>query len=881
MYNKTTEEVLKSVNSSLKGLKQTEAKNRLADDGQNEVRLNKGHSFKDKLKSQLNSVVMYVLIFACIVSMVATILYKNTFLLINVVLIFVAMILNVVLGMLSMSKLERTILNVQDKLKPFTTVKRDGKLIKVKTSELVVGDIIYISEGDVVPADVRIVNANNLYICDLVITGETTSVLKTDAIIKGSSLPLGEQNNMAFLGSSVTKGSATCVVVATGTNTRLGKTTGLLTDEIAVKTPLMKKLEKYTEYSSMLVLLISILGLVVNYFRGGSNADAFMMLVNFAVCIVPEGLMISIYVNLNRSISKLYNNNLAIKNLITMEELGAVDVLCVDKLGVVTESKMHVTDVWINNRDDYQTGRNPNFISLCNAMLLCNNAEVVYDGNDINTVGLPYEVALLNYGLYLGYNKDKLEGVCPRVNEFNYDRDRKMMSTINSVGEKSIVFSRGDFLRVLAKCNSVLEEGVAVELTDTKKAKIIHEYQKFIDKGYLVMAFATKEYRGDVYSASALDVESDLTFIGLTAVMPKLKEDVKNSFAKLTKLGVKVILTTSDNPDVTLATALDLGLIKNKSQMLSGEELSKITDTALKVIVNKYSVFSGLVPEQKLRIIKALKQNGKKVCVTGDKVTDVDAMTIADISVGLGVNASEVVKEQAEVVLTDNNIDNLADGINESRRVNRNLNKAVEYSFSSMIAQILLLIVIMIGLNKTFFSPALLLWLNFFNGLLPSLGLGNEKSTISKEPKREKLFGGVTLFNVIFSGVMQAGVVLAVYFSATYYYAYSHEKVIALCFATLSAIELFHAFNLKHEIKSIFTSNPFGNQQLNLNTLLCLFFSFIFLVCPLNSLQECLGVAQLTIVNWISCIGVALVIIPLMEIVKMFVPYYIERKKNK
>lgn len=880
MYNKTTEEVLKSVNSSLKGLKQSEAKNRLKDDGYNEIKLKKGHDLKEKIKSQLNSVVMYILLFACVVSIVATILYKNTYLLINVLLIFSAMVTNVILGAYSVGKLEKTLLTMENKLKPFTTVKRDGKLTKVKTSELVVGDIIYLTEGDIVPADVRIINANNLYICDLVITGEATSILKTDAILSGTNLPLGEQNNMAFLGSNVTKGSATCVVVATGVNTKLGKTTGLLTDEVIVKTPLMKKLERVTSYASCGVLALSLVGVLVNFLRGGNNADSFMMIVNFAVCVVPEGLVIGIYANLNRTISNLNKNNLAIRNLITMEELGGVDVLCVDKLGVVTESRMHVTDVWINNRDDYQQGRNPNFMSLCNAMLLCNNAEVVYEGDNVSAVGSSYEVALLNYGLYLGYNKDKLEGICPRVNEFNYDRDRKMMSTINSVGEKSVVFSRGDFLRVLSKCDSILEEGVEIKLTDVKKQKLIHEYQKFLDKGYLVMAFATKEYKGDVYTASVLDVESNLTFIGMTAVMPKLKEDVKESFAKLNRLGVKVILTTSDEPDVTLSTALDLGIIKNKSQMLTGDELSKITDTALKVIVNKYTVFSGLEPEQKLRIIKALKQNGKVVCATGDKVTDISAMALANVSVGLGANASEVVREQAEVILMDNNIDNLAEGINASRRVSRNLNKSVQYAFSAMISQIILLAVIMVGLGKSFFSPALLLWLNFFNGLLPCLGLGDEKSEISNQPNHAKLLNGVSLFNVFFYGVLQSAIVLAVYFSATYHYLFDHIQVITLCFVTISALEVFHSFNLKHEIKSLFSSNPLGNVRLNLNTLACLFLSIVFTCGTLNSLQSSLGVTQITILNWLSCVGVALTIIPLAEIVKMFVVTYFEYRKR-
>lgn len=882
MYNKTTEEVLRLKNSSSNGLTSAEAKNRLADTGANEVKLVKNLSLKNKIKAQLNSVVMYVLIFACIISAVATIIYKNTFLLVNVVLIFVAMILNVVIGVVSLSRVEKTLLTVDNKLKPYTTVKRDGKLIKVRTSTLVEGDIIYVTEGDIVPADVRIIRENNLYVCDLLITGETTAIKKTDAIINGNNLPLGEQDNMAFLGSNVTKGSAYCVVVATGLNTEIGKTTGLLNDEISIKTPLIEKLEKTVSIASCIVLALSLIGFVVNYLRGASNADCFMVIVNFAVCVVPEGLLIGIYTNLNRTITKLYHKNLYVKNLTTMEELGGVDIICIDKLGVVTESKMHVTDVWINNRDDYQVGRNPNFISLCNAMLLCNNAELVYDKDSITAVGSPYEVALLNYGLYLGYNKDKLEGICPRVNEFYYDRDRKVMSTINTVGEKSVVFVRGDFLRVLSKCDTILNEGVPTKLTDEKKQHLVHEYQKFIDDGNLVMAFATKEYRGDVYTASTTDVESALTFIGLTAVTPRLKDNVKESIVRLQKSGVKVILTTSDDSEITYATALDLGLVKNRAQLLTGDDLSKMTDTALKVVVGKYTVFAGLVPDQKLRVIKALKQSGKCVCTTGDKVTDINAMDLADISVGLGVQASEVVKQKAEVVLMDNDLNNLVEGIVESRRINKNILKSVQYAFSATIAQIVTLFTILVVMGKTLFSPSLLLWLNFFNGLLPCLGLGEEKSFASiYNPKRDRLFNGTTLFNIIAYGVLQSLIVLAVYFTSTYYFEFDHIKTITLCFVTIEFLEIFHSYNIKHEINSMFTTNPFNNLRLNINTLICTFISFVFVCLPLDDLRSSLGVSKLLPLEWLSCVGIALIIIPLVEIIKMFVRTYLESRRKK
>ncbi len=882
MYNKTTEEVLNLVNSSDKGLSQQEAKNRLADNGKNEVKLIKNMSLSSKIKQQLNSVVMYVLIFACVISMVATIIFKNGFMLMNLILIFVAMVLNVVVAIVTLSKLEKTLIKVDNKLKPYTTVKRDGKLVKVKTCDIVVGDIIYVNEGDVVPADVRIIKSNDLYINDLLITGETTSIKKTDAIINEANLPLGEQNNMAFLGSNVTKGSGFCIVVNTGLNTQLGKTTGLLNEELTLKTPLVNKIEKVITAFSCVVLVFSLIGFIANYIRGAEKFSSFMVIANFAVCVVSNGLVIGVYTNLNKSISRLYKENLLVKRLTTMEELGAVDTLCIDKLGVITESKMHVEDVWINNRNDYQVGRNPNFITLCNAMLLCNNAELRYDDDRITAIGTNYEVALLNYGLYLGYNKDKLEGLFPRVNEFYFDRDRKVMSTINTVGEKSVVFLKGDFLRVLSKCTSVLDEGKAVPLTESGKQKLIHEYQKFISKGNLVMAFANKEYKGDVYTARLEEVESDLTFIGMTAVMPRLKEDVKSSLNKLTKNGIKVVITTSDDAEVTYATALDLGIIKNKLQMLTGDQLTRLTDTELKSIINKYSVFAEILPEQKMRVIKALNASGRKVCVTGDNVTDVGAMAVADVSIGLGVQASELVKEKAEIVLMDNNLDHLVDGIAESRRANTNILKSLQYVFSSTIAEITTLFVILVVMGKTFFSPALLLWLNFFNGLFPCLGLGEEKcKTLTYTPIKKNLLDNTQWFNVGMYGVLQALIVLAVYFTGSYYYDIDPAVVVSLCFVVLDFLQLFHAFNMKNPEKSLFTSNPFGNSKLNINAFICMLVSFGFACLPIPLLQDNLGVTQVTVVSWLACVGVAFIIIPLAEIVKMFLRTYLEHNSKK
>ena len=423
MYNLTTEEVLAEVKSQRKGLTKAEANNRLLENGKNEFKLTKPSSIWSKLVRQFNHAINWVLLVALFCNLVACIMLGSAIQLINVGLIVFVIALNVGLGIKKLYDMEKSIKDINSYIATLVKVQRSGKIVKVDSSELVVGDIIYLNAGDIVPADVRIIDANELFISDTAITGQTMSVKKTAMVIDGKYLPISERHNMTYLGSTVTGGSGIGIVVATGKNTELGKTEKLLTDEIDIHTPVMKKLNHVVKVMSWIILAISVLCFGLNAIRGNSVAEGFLLTCCLLVCIIPESLYISMFSTYSRSINNLKKKYLVVKSLFGIENLGKADVLCVDKSKLLTIDYKVVRDVWVNNTEDYELENNPNFISLMNCMLLCNNSitQINVD-HKLVVSGEGSEKALINYGYEFGYDKENLDGIFPRVNILPYDR---------------------------------------------------------------------------------------------------------------------------------------------------------------------------------------------------------------------------------------------------------------------------------------------------------------------------------------------------------------------------------------------------------------------------------------------------------------------------
>ena len=875
MYNLTTEEVLAEVKSQRKGLTKSEANNRLQENGKNEIKLTKQSSIWSKIVSQFNNAINWVLLVALLCNIVASILMKDALQLINIGLTAFVIALNVGLGVKKLHDMEKNIKEINSYISTTVKVQRSGKIVRIDSTELVVGDIIYFNAGDIVPADVRIIDANELYISDTAITGQTMSVKKTAMVIEGKYLPLSERHNMTYLGSTVTGGSGVGIVVATGKNTELGKTEKLLTDEIDVDTPAIRKINHVVKVMSWIILAISILGFGINVIRNNAVANGFLFAGCLLVCIIPESLYISLLSTYSRSINNLTQKYLVVKSLFGIENLGKVDVLCVDKSKLLTIDYKVVRDVWVNNTDEYELENNPNFISLMNCMLLCNNATTkINEDSKLIVSGEGSEKALVNYGYEFGYDKENLDGVFPRVNILPFDRYRKMMSTLNTVGDLTYSFTRGDFDRIFNNCTSILVDGKPQPLTDDFKEVIIKNNKKWLSDGCHIMGFATKQIKGNVYEVSHQDVQEEMTFVGCCAISNPSKNNVDESIATCQQAGIRVCMLTSDEKENSLMLAKKLGIATSQKQVITSAELDMMTDIELREKIDNYTVFSKLLNNQKLRIVKALQYREHVVAVTGDNVEDLMAIKRADIGIGLGNSGCEVVKQASSVVALDDNLNTVVEGIKESRKVNKNVKKMMAFSMSTTLAQLLLVAVLGLCLNVPFFTASMILIINFVSGLFACIGLGNEPIHRDVMKKcysgNNRLFKGALGFNIVAYAIIEYLIVALMYYTCRDFHAYSVEKTITMCFVTLIVMNVIVAYNMKNTRKSLFDFNPFNNQLLNVGIATTLVFSLIFVALPMRNLHLALGTTNINFIDWLVSVGVSLLIIPIIEIIKIF-----------
>lgn len=879
MYNLTTEEVFSEVKSSRKGLDNKEAKNRLLENGKNVVNLNINRSFKDKFTQQLKQIMMIVLFFALVANVVSMIISKDTLQIINVLLILAVIVLNFGIGINTTSKMEKTLSNIKKALPLTSRVKRNNKVIEVASEDVVVGDIVYLCAGDVVPADMRLIEANSLNVKDTIITGQTMSTLKTCDVINGKYMPLGDRNNMVYLGSSVVSGSGIGIVVATGKDTELGKAEKLLHEEVDINTPVVKGVNKVINVLSCVILLISVLSFIGNMIHRGNASDSLIVFVSLAVCIVPESLFIAIYSTLIRGINILGKNNILVKKFASVEELGKIDVLCIDKTKVLTMNNKMVKDIWVSNMADYDLEDNPNYATLINCMLLCNdtNLESANTGVMINGVGL--EKALVKYALSNGYNKDHLQGSFPQINVFPFDRYRKMMTTLNSVGDETQAFTKGDFERVFNRCTHILIDGRPMRMTDFDREIILNKYNTWKKEGASVVGYATKVVKGNFYELQSQEVEKDMTFVGISSILDPVKADTEETLKELKKMDIKVVMMTSDDKEVAYLTAKSLGIAKSEKQVVTGAELDMMTDVELHEKITGFTVFSKLLNGQKLRLVKAL-QRKYVVAVTGDNVEDLTALQRAEVGIGLAKAGCEVVKQTSDVLVKDDSIKSITEGIKTSKRIQYNITKMVEYMLSLCVAEILIMSVFVLAFNKLLFSPTLIIWLNFINGLLPCFALGNQKNTYYYVSKADKnaLIGVGSLKRVFIHGLVQGLLICVLYLACTEAYLLSTEVATTMCFVAMAFMSMFHAFNVKSGDHSVLLSNPLDNDFLNAGLVVSLLATMAFIGLSLTTIHMALGITTLTFMQWIvsMCVGVA--IIPLIEFVKFL--YDVNRNKK-
>lgn len=915
-YSADIETVMNSVDSSKAGLSSSVAQERLKKNGKNLIVSKKKKSEFVKFLGQFKDVLIIVLLCCFVISVILGIVQHDVNEFVDAGMIMLVVLSNSIIGYIQERKSEQAMLALKNMTKPFCKALRDGKVVKIKTEELVIGDIVVLEAGDIVPADLRLIECQSLKIEESALTGESEAVEKDANVTLESKTILGDRTNMAFMGSVVTYGRGRGVVVNTGMNTEMGKIATELNEIKKESTPLTKRIKTTSIYLTIIVLLVAVVLFVVSVCTGADVFDAFSMAIAIAVCIIPEGLPACMTICMSIGVKRMSAQRAIVKKLPAVETLGSTEVICTDKTGTLTLNKMTVKQAFffddalkVFNKCNFTLkALNPSTVQVAKAekdafdlvsknktvqallasMVLCNDVQIKLENENLSCIGDPTEVALVHCGYAFGVSKDLMEGRFERIGEVPFDSVRKMMTTINADKDGKYAYTKGALDSVLSRCTKVLVNGRVKKMTQSDREEILKQNSALASRALRVLAFAFKKVDLGIRKYTIDNVENELVFIGLIGMMDPPREEVFESIKTCKEAGIDVVMITGDHKDTAFAIASELGICKDKRQVITGEELNKINDEEFVKIVGNYKVYARVSPEHKVKIVKAIKANGKVVAMTGDGVNDAPSIRAADIGVGMGITGTDVTKEAADLILTDDNFATIVGAVKEGRKVYQNIMKILQFllesSFSSLIALTVVSFIFLGVPEYTLFTAPLLLWINFVSDTFVGLALGfeeAEKDIMKDRPQKQRgsLFKGRVGFNIFLPSVFVAGLLIAIYCIMTLVFHVEPAYATTFCFIFLCFSQLFHAYNLKSDTQSLFTSNPFNNKALNIGFLSSAILTIIIVLLPIPALQDAFGICMIDWWAWFAAIGLALLIVPFMEIVKMF-DRYMKRKKR-
>ncbi len=893
-YSSETQDVLKELDTTENGLTSSEAEARLEKNGKNKLVEGKKKSLFARFISQLADPMIIVLLVAAAISagveIYEGIMANHMGFPSDVVIILAVVLINAILGVFQESKAEKAIEALQEMSKAQSKVIRDGKLITIPSEDLVVGDVIVLEAGDAVPADARIIECASMKIEEAALTGESVPVDKKEGVLKAGEngdVPLGDRKNMVFMGSTVVYGRGKAVVVATGMATEMGKIADALAQAEEGKTPLQIKLAGLSKILTYLVIGICVLIFAVQLIREGLGFDSilssFMIAISLAVAAIPEGLATVVTIVLSIGVTNMSKRNAIIRKLTAVETLGCTQIICSDKTGTLTQNKMTVVDHY---GDDEKL--------LANAMSLCSDAE--FDTEIGTAVGEPTEAALVNYAEKLELSKNTQKKLFVRIGEVPFDSGRKMMSTIHKTEDgKLIQFTKGAPDELLKICTKAIVDGKVVDMTEAIRAEILSANKAMADKALRVLAAAKKDLESEPSAYDPETVECDLCFIGLVGMIDPVRPEVKAAIEECRSAGIRPIMITGDHKDTAVAIAMELGIITEASQAITGAELDKISDEEFETAVEKYSVYARVQPEHKTRIVNAWRKKGMVTAMTGDGVNDAPSIKNADIGVGMGITGTDVTKNVADMILADDNFATIVSAVGEGRRIYDNIRKAIQFLLASNLSEVLSIFFATL-LGFTIFKPVHLLWINLITDCFPALALGMEKpeaDVMNRKPRdsKEGVFAGGLGFAVAYQGVLVTLITLASYLVGRYYLAELHhaEAIAAghydaaalgtsMAFLTLSLCELFHAFNMRSLHGSIFKMKK---QNAWLWGAGILSFILTTAVIEIRFLANAFDLAHLDLTEYGIAFALAFAIIPLVEIFKLFHRMYDKKKQAK
>ena len=851
------------------GLSGREAETRLGQYGPNRLREAPKATLLQRFLQQLKDPMLLILMAAAAVSAVTNYLSHEPFT--EVLIILAVVLLNAVLGVFQESKAEAAIEALQSMTAATSKVLRDGSVTELESSRLVPGDIVLLEAGDAVPADGRLLACASLQIEEAALTGESVPSAKSPEALTGE-VTLGDRRNMAYMGSTVAYGRGRMVVTATGMDTEMGKIAGVLARTEQEETPLQKKLTQLGKTLSWLVLGICVFIFVFDLIVAGDFSlsgilETFMVAVSLAVAAIPEGLATVVTVVLSIGVTRMSRRNAVIRRLTAVETLGCTQVICSDKTGTLTQNKMTVVD---------HTGATA---LLASAMALCSDAVLNPDGS---VQGEPTEAALVSFAAEHQLPKLQLEQERPRIGEAPFDSGRKMMSTIHRTPQGVVQYTKGAPDQVLARCTHYWEGGQALPLTDDRRREILADNHRMAAQALRVLAAASRPWPdGAPEDQTPAHLEQELCFIGLTGMIDPVRPQVKPAIEECRQAGIRPVMITGDHQDTAVAIARQLGILSDPSQAITGAALDALSDEELTQNVDRYSGYARVQPEHKVRIVSAWRRRGAVTAMTGDGVNDAPSIKSADIGIGMGITGTDVTKNVADMVLSDDNFATIIGACEEGRRIYDNIRKVIQFLLSANLAEVFSgFIATLIGF--TIFQPVQLLWVNLVTDCFPALALGMEDAEgdiMKRKPRNAKdgVFAGHMGLDCVVQGLIIAVLVLASFFVGEYFdMGYFHlvemidgnddEEDVMMAFITRNMVEIFHCFNMRSRRASLFTMMK-QNKWLWASAALALVRTVIVTVQPTLA-EMFFGPVTLELKCVLAALGLAFLSNPLMEIYK-------------
>lgn len=805
------------------------------------------------------------------------------------IIIMIVVIVNAIIGVMQENKAEKSLEALQKLSAHASKVMRNGEIKVVPARELIPGDIVVLETGDYIPADIRLVETANLKVQEAALTGESVPIEKTTYTIKDEKTSLGDRKNMAFSSSLVTYGRGKGIVTAIGMNTEVGKIAGMLNEVEEKETPLQKRLNGLGKTLGIACLGICIIIFLIGIAEGKEIVDMFMTAVSLAVAAIPEGLAAVSTIVLAIGMQRMVKKNAIVKKLPAVETLGSSTVICSDKTGTLTQNKMTVKKIFLNGSiyDIEEVEKNEVLEKIIYTNMLCNDTKV---GTNNELTGDPTETALIEMGFKLSYGKGVLKAN-PRENEIPFDSERKLMTTVNNVNGEYIVYTKGGTDELLERCIAYeTQEGIKYDLEDYKK--IVCENNEQMAKSALrVLACGYKIIDHKPTDEEMKDIEKDLIFLGMCGMIDPPRPEVRAAVEKCKTAGIKTVMITGDHKITAMAIAKELGILEKEEEALIGAELDNISDEELTKNIRKYSVYARVSPEHKVRIVNAWKANGETVAMTGDGVNDAPALKTADIGCAMGKVGTDVAKEAADVILTDDNFASIVTAVEEGRRIYDNILKAIQFLLSSNIGEIVVLFfAIMLApmLAKWYgisdigaVTPLLaihILWINLVTDSLPALALAvdpAQDNIMNRKPRDNSkgIFRGGMLFRVIYQGAM-IGIITLIAFviglSSTKGMEETERIQIAqtMAFTVLAFSELVHVFNIRNNKESIFKTGIFDNKKLILAILVSGLLVSSILFIPV--LRDIFSIAILPKENIVETIILIISPLIIVEILKLF-----------